>query len=388
MEHKRQVAIVMCTYVGGGLEKVTDIITGKLRQRGYEFTLFCREIGDFVQERAVSTYDHICIVPNLGDYDGHDTVALTDAMRGKHFDSVWIAHVDLKNPELLRTVLPAYCKIVYHMHNTPLYRAKISDTNPFMGRHKIFREAKWFFTKHLKEMLFKVYTRRALKRIKGMAEEVDKYIVLCPGDVKEMQRYFPHIANKFDYVLNPIPQITLSKKNVKNKEVLFLGRLNLTEKRPDRLLKIWSKVCHSHPDWKLKFVGNGPNEDRIKEIARKLGVESSVEFCGYSLDPQSHLASASILCLTSEYEGFGLVLVEAMQYGTVPMAFNCCNGIDMLLSDNRGVPVAMHHINDYARKLAALMDSPQKREEISRNNADYPAVFNPDIIADKWCEIL
>lgn len=388
MEEKRRVAIVMVTYIGGGLEKVTDIIVEHLRPKGYEFTLFVREIGDFVADRAIKTYDQICIVPNLGDYDENDTIALANAMKGQDFNTVWIAHVDLKNPHILRNVLPPYCRLVYHMHNTPLYRAIISDTNPFMGRHKLFREAKWYITKHLKEKLFKVYTRRALKRIHGMVKEVDKYIVLCPGDVKEMQKYFPKYANKFDYVLNPIPQVKLEQPPVKKKEVLFLGRLNLTEKRPDRLLKIWSKVSNSHPDWKLKFVGNGPNEDRLRQIAKKLNIEKSVEFCGYSLDPSSHLASASILCLTSEYEGFGLVLVEAMQYSTVPMAFNCANGVDMLLQEGRGVPIPMHRINKYARELSRLMDSSDLRGKISKASADFPTTFDPEKIALRWSEIL
>jgi len=379
----------MVTYIGGGLEKVTDIIVGKLRQRGYEFTLFAREIGDFVTERAYQTYDHIIIVPELGNYNGEDTVALAKAMEGHYFDTVWFTHVDLINAGLLRRVLPPQCKLVYHMHNTPLYRAIISDTNPFMGRHKPFREAKWFFTKHLKEKLFKVYTRRALKRIRGMAEEVDRYIVLCEEDVHVMQRFFPDLADKFDYVLNPIPQVHLAENQIaKKNEVLFLGRLNLTEKRPDRLLKIWSKVCREHPDWKLKFVGNGPNEQQIKQIANKLGISDSVEFCGYALDPKQHLMSASILCLTSEYEGFGLVLVEAMQYSAVPMAFNCANGVEMLLQDGRGVLIKMHHLNDYARELSKLMSSAQLRAEIINRNADFPKRFDPDRIADRWCEIL
>ena len=389
MDQKRQVAIVMVTYIGGGLEKVTDIIVEKLRRRGYEFSLFVSKIGDFVNERARQTYDHISIVPELGQYNGGDTIALAKAMEGKHFDTVWLAHTDLKNVDQLRRVLPPECQLIYHMHNTPLYRAIISDTNPFFGRHKPFREAKWFITKHLKEKLFKVYTRRALKRIRGMAEEVDRYIVLCEKDVYVMQKFFPDLSDKFDYVLNPIPQVTVAKNQMqKQKEVLFLGRLNLTEKRPDRLLKIWSKVCRNHPDWKLKFVGNGPNEQQIKRIVSKLGINDSVEFCGYSLDPKQHLMSASILCLTSEYEGFGLVLVEAMQYSVVPMAFNCANGVEMLLQDGRGVLIKKHHINDYARELSKLMTSVQLRDEINKRNADFPKLFDPDIIADRWCEIL
>ena len=79
-------------------------------------------------------------------------------------------------------------------------------------------------------------------------------------------------------------------------------------------------MCHKYEDWSLIIVGGGRQLDEMRQLAANLKLVN-VKFEGFQ-DPKSYYERASIFCMTSSYEGFGIVLVEAMQYGVVPMAFN------------------------------------------------------------------
>lgn len=90
----------------------------------------------------------------------------------------------------------------------------------------------------------------------------------------------------------------------------------MPKNRVDRLLRIWSLVEANFPDWELKVVGDGRERRNLEKEAAGLGLHR-VRFCGHSTRVEEHYATAAILCLTSSFEGWGLVLVEAQAAGVV-----------------------------------------------------------------------
>jgi len=70
-----------------------------------------------------------------------------------------------------------------------------------------------------------------------------------------------------------------------------------------------------HKDWQLKIVGTGPDEEKLKKLAGKLGIADRISWLGFRKDPYSDFREITALMLTSRYKGFPMVLVETIQRG-------------------------------------------------------------------------
>ena len=106
----------------------------------------------------------------------------------------------------------------------------------------------------------------------------------------------------------------------REKTLVYIGRLSKWDKRIDRLLKIWKTVQHDHPDWSLEILGDGPEKENLENLAKKLKL-SNYHFRGF-VNIKDYLPKASVLAMTSSSEGFPMVILEAANYGVVPIAYN------------------------------------------------------------------
>ena len=121
----------------------------------------------------------------------------------------------------------------------------------------------------------------------------------------------------------------------------------ILQKRSDRLLEIWEKIYQEFPEWELKFVGDGELCSFMeKRIVRKKLPRVTIEG---NKPSEPYYEESSILCLTSNYEGWGMVLTEAMQYGVVPVSFNSYHSVeDIIIPERNGMLVKPFDLNEYA----------------------------------------
>ncbi len=166
--------------------------------------------------------------------------------------------------------------------------------------------------------------------------------------------------------------------------MLFVGRLTYADKRVDRLLRIWAEVSKHNPDWSLHIVGDGKDRPNLEKLAGELALKN-ITFHGYC-DPAPHYESASVLCMTSTFEGWPQVLVEAMSSGVVPIAFGCTDGVREILGDGRGVLVEGFDEKAYAAGLHRLLQDRQSREQRRALYPTYVSQFGCDTIAELWHE--
>lgn len=140
----------------------------------------------------------------------------------------------------------------------------------------------------------------------------------------------------------------------KKKQILWCGRLLFSQKRPDRILWIWKKLQDKLPDWNLVIVGDGPFSGQMQQLSKRLSLER-IEFAGFK-DPVPYYKESSIFCMTSNHEGWGLVLTEAMQYGCVPVAFDSFESIHEIIEDGKnGFLVNPFDMDMYADKILYLV---------------------------------
>jgi glycosyltransferase involved in cell wall biosynthesis len=185
---------------------------------------------------------------------------------------------------------------------------------------------------------------------------------------------------------NPIsPCLSVASPVEKQNEILFVGTLNHL-KGCDMLLSAWRLVESSHLDWCLTIVGDGCERRALEMQAGDL---ARVNFIGYQSDPSPYFARAKIFAFPSRREGWGMVLVEAMAYGCVPVVFDSYSALHDIVSDGRdGIVVPAFDIRMYAKALDKLISEPllcqsygfearavMRRFDVSAVDRDWQSLF-------------
>lgn len=148
--------------------------------------------------------------------------------------------------------------------------------------------------------------------------------------------YNPHDFKAIDRLSQEPLESILEKELFHNKVILFLGRLTLV-KAPWHLIKSFSLLENHDNSVKLVFIGTGDEQlvEHLMELSSKLGVKENVVFLGKKSNPYPYLKSASLLALTSYYEGTPNVIVEAIAMETPIVSSNCTDGILELMSNKK-----------------------------------------------------
>ncbi len=359
----------------GGGEKVTADLARGLTEcyRDNEVWIIAAQFGE-VRHTDKIHYERLPDGAKLKYPSGMS--ALIGLLRDKAVD-VLIMPIDPPDGLLdaVRRELPE-CKLIYILHSVPMWQVE--------------NKRQQGLVKNLRESLLGTYTRRYRRRYVEIYSKVDAFVTLCGQYKRDVELIVgaDRCNSKVYAVYNPVDVgHYLPYRSVrKEKEVLYVGRLSYADKRVDRLIRIWSSIEPLHPDWVLKIVGEGPEKNKLCQLASKLGL-NNVKFVGYSADPREHYSTASILCLTSSFEGWGMVLAESASAGVVPIAFECSAGTSQLLDLVGGIKVAPFDEGEYERKLVELMGHYPEIENGSSVN-DLLTQFSPETIAGEWHIIL
>ncbi|MEM5011160.1 glycosyltransferase [Niallia taxi] len=123
------------------------------------------------------------------------------------------------------------------------------------------------------------------------------------------------------------------KRSEDRLELLYVGRLHLHDKRLDILLR---GLQHVKGEWRLRIIGAGTDEDQIRKLSIDLGIQHNLEWLGWKENPWDEIDEASLLILSSDFEGFGLVLVESLSRG-IPVVSTMCSGpLDIIEEGKNG----------------------------------------------------
>jgi glycosyltransferase involved in cell wall biosynthesis len=132
--------------------------------------------------------------------------------------------------------------------------------------------------------------------------------------------------------------------------ILSAGRMTPQKDFPT-LLRAFAVLRRDYPA-RLVLLGDGPETARLRGMARNLGVADHTAFMGYQPNPYKYMAKATVFALSSRFEGFGLVLVEAMASGVPVVSTHCPSGPDEIL--NRGSCGLLVPVGDHRRLASAI----------------------------------
>lgn len=220
---------------------------------------------------------------------------------------------------------------------------------------------------------------------KNAIEKSDKLVLLSNSYIRELNTYIKTWPKeKVLAIDNPIPfefqNIDIEKKE---NRLIYVGRIEYTQKQAHLLIPIWEQISIKFPDWHLDIVGDGSYLTQLKAEAlnRKL---KNIHFHGYT-DPRPFLEKAKIFLMTSSFEGYGMVIVEAQAYGVVPVAFNSFPILSYMFMDFKaGVGVEPFSIEDYTQKVIDLIENEQKINDFVTFGKGAVERFLPTKIAQDW----
>lgn len=206
---------------------------------------------------------------------------------------------------------------------------------------------------------------------------------------KDKRQYLDNLSclTKVVAINNPHTIENEKKASLDSNIVLAAGRLT-NMKGFDLLLKSWSLIAGGYPDWSLRIVGSGECEEMLKALAHDLRLDDSVEFIPKTNNIEKYYLGASIYALSSRFEGFGLVLLEAKSFGLPIVSFDCDYGpADIVRDGLDGILVPKEDVQALADGIMKLIHDPAQRSEFG-NNAVSDRRFDVANIITAWRAIL
>ena len=212
--------------------------------------------------------------------------ALAKELNEGYYDVIIGVHAPLAaRLATLRPYLP-HTKLVGWIHNS--FEALFGDTSLYIGadrkRHYVYQ-----------------------------FQKLDDVIVLCNHDAEIYQNYDPHFQPTVIY--NPLTLIPGKMSEGNSHRFLAVGRFSHLHKGFDLLIEAFHLFAQQDSDWKLDIVGEGVEEELYKSLIQKYHLEDRVFIHPFTNNIQDYYSKAQVYVLSSRWEGFGLVLVEAMAHG-------------------------------------------------------------------------
>lgn len=250
--------------------------------------------------------------------------------------------------------------------------AKVGEIH--FGRYK-YREANFVF---LPNIVNKWVTNRWMAQLDKKVKQLDRFVVLTHEDAT----YWKGLTNLM-VIPNPITINNDRYSDCTSKRAIAVGRYTY-QKGFDMLLSAWKEVYKKHPDWQLCIYGGGNREAYINQL-KVLGIESVVSCEGPINNIKDKYLSSSIFILSSRYEGFGLVLAEAMSLGLASVAFSCpCGPKDIISNDIDGLLCENGNTKELATKICKLIENEKLRKEMGYKAAKNIQRFSIEKIMNIW----
>jgi glycosyltransferase involved in cell wall biosynthesis len=255
-------------------------------------------------------------------------------------------------PFIIKTKIP----IVLEIHSS-LNIEEIENNKSFISKLKAISIAK-----------FKKFS----------AKKFNKFVVETDESIQEW-----NIQNGV-VIPNPLWFSSNKVADLNSNKVIAVGR-HVYEKGLDRLLKIWQKVVLKHPDWHLDIYGKSNDDLELQQLATALKINNNVAFFDPVKDINLKYQQASMYLLTSRFEGFGMVLIEAMESGLPCIAYDCPCGPRAIITNNEdGFLIENGNESDYINAVESLISDEKKRFDMGKKAKISSLKYNIVAIMPLW----
>ncbi len=217
------------------------------------------------------------------------------------------------------------------------------------------------------------------KKLERAAVKFDAFVVLTKQDAESWKN-----VRSCEVIPNPLPFLPTEQSSCEARKVISVGRL-YHEKGYERLIEIWSKVALNYPGWCLEIYGNGELEGKLRSMINDKKLDNSIFIKSPVKDIEEKYLNSSVYVMTSHFEGFGMVLLEAMACGLPVIAFDCPVGPANIINDSiDGFLIDNGDIDSYSDKLRMLLQSHELRVNMGTEARENVKRFSKEKIMGDW----
>lgn len=350
----------------------------------------------------------------LADKMGYDVYIITDSQKGRPTTfpvSPNVHHIDLgiDFDRQYRHSLPV--RFAYYFVLMRLYKKRLKkildDINPqiidtTMGRdmdfitslrkrgriiigeiHVVKRFMRNFHLMIERGGIIAMVARYWNRKQERNISKLDKLVVLTDDDAKAWKGIVKtHVIPNF----SPVYPTIVSHTPI-GKRAISVGRYE-KEKSYDRLIQAWTIVHERHSDWRIDIFGQGTLEGQLRTLIAEKKLEGIVNLNPVTSNIQEEYEKSDFFVLSSYYEGFGLVLVEAMACGIPCVSFDCPNGPRGIINnDVDGKLVENGDIEALAEGINYMIENPDKRMAMGRAARENVKRYSIDSIMAHWDDL-
>ena len=229
--------------------------------------------------------------------------------------------------------------------------------------------------------LFKrIFERFWMNNLVKHLRRLDRFVVLTHED----RNSWPELSN-IKVIPDPLSFSPKAQSTLDRKRVIAVGRYTY-QKGFDLLLQAWSKVEKKCVDWELVVFGDGD-----RDAYQSLATELSLQHCslkGPTTDIETEYLRSSLFVFSSRFEGFGMVLIEAMACGLPVVSFACpCGPRDIISDGIDGLLVENGNVQALAEKLIYMINHPEERQRMGKNAVKKAERYKMDYLAKDWHQL-
>jgi glycosyltransferase involved in cell wall biosynthesis len=224
------------------------------------------------------------------------------------------------------------------------------------------------------------------RSIRGHYPNLDALVVLTEQD-REAYREFLGDAIPLRRIPNTVWPLPGASADLDAKTVYAAGRFR-AQKGFDLLIPAWAEVAKAHPDWTLRLRGRGALEGELLALVEQHELNGTLTLEGPAEDIGSDMAAASVFVLPSRFEGFPLILLEAMSKGMGVVSFDCPTGPADIIDDHRnGLLVPAEDVEGLARALREIIEDAELRRRMADAAVETAQEYTIEAIGPLWEEL-
>lgn len=273
-------------------------------------------------------------------------------------------------------------KILSVLHNEPNHILKWAYHSIGHGKYgKIKKIIKPIYLRYIKNSIKQNYNK--------LLSFSDRVVLLSPSYKSELLMWIKPqkrgiLQSKITSIYNPISNCSYSRLNTKENVILFVGRLDENQKKISRLINIWAKVYEDFPEWRFEIYGDGPDYNKYVRLVESSNI-GNLFFKGFAKDMSSAYSNAKILLLASDFEGLPMVILEAMNYGCVPIIYNSFSAASDIINNYRnGILIPFNCEDIFIDNLKAIINNPPRYDEMSVEAKQTSSNFSIAKVTQSW----
>jgi glycosyltransferase involved in cell wall biosynthesis len=273
-------------------------------------------------------------------------------------------------------------------HLAQLHTDVLVGTRPSLNLLAASRVAASVVRVGQEHLSYSVHPRRLQDDIRRLYPKLDAIVTLTDADRDAYRAVLGNTGPRIVRIANSVALPPVSSAHVSQNVIVAAGRLS-RQKRFDQLIEAFARVVAKVPDCTLRIFGSGPEQGMLERQISKLGLHGRVCLMGPTADLAGEFQKASIFALSSAWEGFPMVMIEAMSCGLPVVAFDWGEGLREIVEDGvTGRIVPQGDVQGLSDALLELIADSARRERIGAGGRASVVRFSMETIGAQWADLL